>query len=157
MKTRPFSQVILPNNTKVIPLANPLVDFYKDLYKSVGGQFNWFDRLIMPVNQLKSILESEKTEIQVLYFEGQTAGFVEYNIGSSAETEIVYFGLCADFRGKKLGYPFLEWSVNHAWERGIDRLWLHTCDLDHRAALPLYQQVGFEIFKEEVVIQPILD
>lgn len=157
MKRAPSTEVDLPEGCEVLKLENPAVDFYISLYRSVGDQYNWFDRLMMPEEKLKAILSDPATNIQVLYFNGQPAGFVEYNIKSPIETEIVYFGLCADFRGKKLGHPFLAWCINHAWKRDINRLWLHTCDLDHKAALPLYQQVGFEIFKEEVVIQPILE
>lgn len=157
MKIEPIKAVTLPENCKVKKLVNPDVNFYISLYKSVGEQYNWFDRLIMPIDQLRNVISSDSTEIQVLYCNNEPAGFVEYQLGKPGETEIVYFGICADFRGKKLGYPFLSWSIKHAWERGINRLWLHTCDLDHKAALPLYQQVGFDIFKEEVVIQPVLD
>jgi len=28
-------------------------------------------------------------------------------------------------------------------------LWLHTCDMDHPAALANYQQCGFQVFHEE--------
>ena len=36
-----------------------------------------------------------------------------------------------------------------------DRVWLHTCDLDHPAALPNYLKAGFEIYDTKVIEQPL--
>ena len=52
-----------------------------------------------------------------------------------------------------MGLAFLQWCIKKAWERPIKRLWLHTCDMDHKAALGLYIKAGFAIFDEDTVQQ----
>jgi hypothetical protein len=35
------------------------------------------------------------------------------------------------------------------WDRGAERVWLHTCSLDSPAALPSYERRGFRRYHEE--------
>lgn len=135
--------------------ATSLRNIYLEIYKAVGGNFNWYDRILMPAGKLDAILNDKATEIQLLKYGKEMAGFVEFSHLAS-ETEIVYFGLTPEFTGRKAGLPFLHWAVNHAWEKDIRRLWLHTCDLDHPAALPLYQKAGFVVYKTETIMQPVI-
>lgn len=157
MKSKPlYVPEELPEKCGVGLLKYPGNDYYLSLYKAVGGDYNWVDRTLLSKEELEKILMSENTEIYILTCNDEPAGFVEFNLTNQQETEIVYFGIGNVFRGRKLGLPFLQWAIHKAWERKITRLWLHTCDLDHKAALPLYMKVGFEIYHQEVVFQPIL-
>ena len=36
-------------------------------------------------------------------------------------------------------------------EKILERMWVHTCSLDHKHALQNYKSKGFEIFKEEEI------
>jgi GNAT superfamily N-acetyltransferase len=54
-----------------------------------------------------------------------------------------------DFIGQGLGKYFLQWTIDKAWGYQPRRFWLHTCTLDHPAALPNYQKAGFAIYHEE--------
>ena len=56
-----------------------------------------------------------------------------------------------DFIGQGLGKWFLQWTINKAWSYQPRRFWLHTCTLDHAAALPTYKKAGFVQFKEEAI------
>jgi hypothetical protein len=40
--------------------------------------------------------------------------------------------------------------VEEAWSLSPTRVWLHTCTLDHPAALPNYVKRGFSPFRTEV-------
>jgi hypothetical protein len=53
-----------------------------------------------------------------------------------------------------LGKFFLQWAIDKAWGYGPRRLWLHTCSLDHPAALPNYLKAGFRIYEEKTVREP---
>lgn len=53
-----------------------------------------------------------------------------------------------EFIGQGLGKFFLRWAIERAWGYAPRRLWLHTCSLDHPAALPNYLKAGFAVFKE---------
>jgi GNAT superfamily N-acetyltransferase len=54
-----------------------------------------------------------------------------------------------EFIGQGLGKRFLHWTIDKAFGYGAKRFWLHTCTLDHPAALPNYQKAGFTLFKQE--------
>ena len=45
--------------------------------------------------------------------------------------------------------PILTKSVEEAWALGPSRIWVHTCTLDHPAALPNYLSRGFRTVREE--------
>ena len=64
-------------------------------------------------------------------------------------TEIAYFGLLPEFLGRGLGKYLLTVAVREAWTGGACRVWLHTCTLDDKAALPNYVARGFRAFKRE--------
>ena len=60
------------------------------------------------------------------------------------------FELLPDFIGRGWGKHLLTRAVLSAWESGTHRVWLHTCTLDHQAALPNYLKRGFRPVREEV-------
>jgi len=41
----------------------------------------------------------------------------------------------------------LTHGLEEAWRMGPSRVWLHTCTLDHPAALPNYLARGMTIYK----------
>jgi hypothetical protein len=44
----------------------------------------------------------------------------------------------------------LRAAVDDAWSRNPQRVWVHTCSLDHPKALGCYQQAGFTMFDRVV-------
>lgn len=122
--------------------------FYRYLYQSVGEEYRWRDRLVMPNSELRTILNSRKTHVFVLYVQGAPAGYVELNQEGSS-TEIAYFGLRAEYHGRGLGKYLLSFGVQKAWELGTKRVWLHTCNLDGVHALSNYRKRGFHPYMEE--------
>jgi RimJ/RimL family protein N-acetyltransferase len=143
----------LPEECMVMQMKEPSRSFYLFLYTAVGRSYQWYNRLMMSASALEEEISSAETSIWVLYCKGVPAGFVEYSHREENETEMVYFGLVHEFTGRGLGLPFLQWCIAKAWERPIQRFWLHTCDIDHKAALGLYQKAGFSIFDEDTVQQ----
>ena len=63
--------------------------------------------------------------------------------------EIAYFGLLPEFVGRGWGSYLLTSAVREAWAIEADRVWLHTCTLDHPAALPNYLHRGFSPVRTE--------
>ena len=41
--------------------------------------------------------------------------------------------------------------IHKAFNKSVERLWVHTCSLDHKHALNNYLSKGFKIFKEETI------
>src|SRR5260370_29736357 len=91
--------------------------------------------------------------VHVLMADGVPAGFAELDRRREGEIELVQFGLMPEFIGQGLGRYFLQWTIDRAWSYDPRRFWLHTCTLDHPAALPNYRKAGFEIYKEEMTVR----
>jgi hypothetical protein len=143
------------DDVDVARIERPSIEFYRWLYKSVGAAFGWVDRLMMPEDELRRIIDDDRTNIYILRVAGQTAGYAELDRRTEPQIEIAYFGLFTEFLGLGLGKYFLNWVVHKAWSFQPQRLWVHTCDLDHPAALPTYLKAGFNIFDQKTIDQTI--
>ncbi len=65
--------------------------------------------------------------------------------------EIAYFGILKEYYGKKYGGFLLSKAIKNSFIDGIERVWLHTCSLDHEFALKNYKARGMKIFKSETL------
>ena len=74
----------------------------------------------------------------------------EYHPGSN-EVELINLGVLKEFRGLKLGSSLVNHAIASASRKNPERMWVHTCSLDHKHALQNYKSKGFEIFKEEEI------
>lgn len=156
---RPPISIVRPpcDGIEVTKVDTPSTEFYRHLYRSVGEQFHWVDRLVMPVDELQAIIQDDRVEIHVLTVDGETAGYSELDRRQEGEIELVYFGLFPQFVGQGLGKYFLDWTLQKVWAFEPRRAWVHTCDLDHPAALPTYLKAGFVIYDEKIIDQIIPD
>jgi GNAT superfamily N-acetyltransferase len=125
------------------------VSFHRYLYREVGKNYHWRDRLTWTDPQIREYLDDPRTSLFVLYCEGAPAGYFELRESEDRSNEIAYFGLLPEYLGKGLGKRLLSAAVATAWNRGASRVWLHTCSLDDPAALPNYLKRGFKPFREE--------
>jgi len=119
------------------------------LYAAVGRQYHWYDRDAWPDEQLAAYLREPNVEFWVLRESDQPIGYFELGRDAAGSVEIVYFGLVAGAVGKGLGKRLLQAAVDTAFGDGASRVWLHTCTLDHAAALPNYTARGFVPFRTE--------
>ncbi len=156
MLSRPARRIPPPvEGVEIVRAEPPTIGFYRSLYDSVGRDWNWVDRKRMSDAELSAILHDDLVEVYVLYVDGVPAGFGELDRRREHEIEFRYFGLVSEFIGKGLGKHFLHWMLDKAWAYDPKRVWLHTCELDHPAALPMYRQAGFVVFDERVVDQVV--
>ena len=124
----------------------------KFFYKNIGKKHKWIDRLVWTENQWIDYVSSEKVKTYVLKYKDDLAGFFELIFHSQKnEVEIAYFGLLEEFQNKKLGSYLLSQAIQKSFNRGIDRVWVHTCSLDHKNALNNYIARGMKIFKTETI------
>lgn len=133
----------------VYHVPSPTVPYYRVLYDSVGREYNWLSRRKLTDEALAAILNDPGNELHVLHVDGIPAGFAELHHHQPEDIELVQFGLTRDFIGQGLGKWFLQWTIDKAWSYNPTRFWLHTCTLDHPAALPNYNKAGFVLYKEE--------
>jgi len=155
-----YLEMLAPNGRVVLPPCEglavrhvpvPSVAFYRSLYDAVGRDYHWLSRRKMADDALSAILNDPLVEMHVLSVDGIDAGFAELDRRTPGEIEIVQFGLAGPFLGRGLGRWFLQWTVDRAWSYDPRRLWLHTCTLDHRAAIPNYLKAGFLEYRREQI------
>ncbi|MBI4503374.1 MAG: GNAT family N-acetyltransferase [Gemmatimonadetes bacterium] len=124
-------------------------ELYRFLYREVGRRYHWVDRLEWTDEQIAEHLGRGNVTIWVLRHGHEPAGYFELVGHDDGSVEIAYFGLLQDFLGRGLGKYLLAAATRQAWQVGANRVWLHTCTLDHPAALPNYLARGFREFKKE--------
>jgi len=67
------------------------------------------------------------------------------------EIELIQMGILKEYQEKKFGSFLLKYIINKAFARKVNRVWVHTCTLDHKHALNNYLSKGFSVFKEEEI------
>ena len=88
----------------------------------------------------------------VFKFKDDLVGFFELIIHPEKnETEIAYFGILEEYQNKKLGSHLLSEAIKKSFENKVNRVWVHTCSLDHKNALSNYISRGMKIFKTEII------
>ena len=127
----------------------PNVKFYRYLYETIGEAWLWYERREITDSALESVLNSPLVEIYVLYVGGVPAGYAELDRRQEGEIELAYFGLMPEFIGLGFGAWLLDRILDTAWRHKPERVWLHTCTLDHPEALRLYQRAGFVPYSQE--------
>ena len=125
------------------------ISFFRYLYREVGRPHHWVDRLAWSDEQVAERLANANVSLWVMYVDGAPAGYAELERHTDDSIEIAYFGLLPEFTRRGLGKLMLTAAVERAWAQGTSRVWLHTCTLDDRAALPNYLKRGFAPYKEE--------
>lgn len=148
----PYNRQIALLRTRKIPLH-----FYRYLQDRVGRKWHWVNVLRLSDEELAAGLHREDRDIRVLYLDGAPAGFFDLKPHLPDEVELAYFGMMEQAMGQGIGRWFLGAAIDAAWSLKPDRVVVQTCTLDHPAALPLYQKVGFSPVgqkKEMVQIMP---
>ena len=123
------------------------VSEYLDLYGRVGEPLRWDQRHKMPRAELLRLLESQRSALYILRGnDGQALGLCEFERGA-ADIELKNFGLLAMAQGKGLGSWLLRTALQSEWERQPGRIWLHTDNWDHPAAMRVYASAGFRVYR----------
>lgn len=145
-------------NAALLLADNIPLHFYRYLYFQVGIHWNWEQRLRLNDEALAKAIHNSNVEVTVLYVDGAPAGFFETQRKDSKTTDIAYFGMMPHIFGRGLGSWFLASAIEACWATEPERVTVNTCTLDHPAALPLYQKMGFTPYKQdEGKVSPITE
>jgi len=137
-----------PPGSRLEPVARVPASLWRYLYSEVGRPWRWRDRLSWTDEEIRGYLSGPIT-LWLLSSGGAPAGYFELKWCEDRSVEIAYFGLLPDFVGKGLGKYLLVRAIEEAWALAPAKVWLHTCTLDHPAALPNYLKRGFTVTKTE--------
>jgi len=132
---------------QVIPNDFQLNKFF---YKQIGKNYQWVDRLIWTDKNWIEYVSSPNLFTFVLKNNDDIAGFFELMYHKDKlETEIAYFGLLKEYFGKKLGGYMLSEAIKKSFSYNVNRVWVHTCSLDHKNAIKNYLSRGMKIYNTE--------
>ena len=149
-----LKEVSKPNNDCSLKLLEPInFQLNKFFYKNIGKKHKWTDRLVWTEAQWIEYVSSKEVRTYILKFKNDLAGFFELIFHTNEkEVEIAYFGLLEEFQNKKLGSYLLSQAIRKSFNSKINRVWVHTCSLDHKNALKNYIARGMKIFKSETIL-----
>ncbi|MEY2910604.1 MAG: hypothetical protein RIT01_633 [Pseudomonadota bacterium] len=150
---------LIPSNCKeknleVILEKEPTVDFCKFLYKEVGRDFFWRDRLKWRWSDQDwlNYISNDLFKLYILKQNNELAGYYELLYDPKIPSmEIPYFGIFKEFFGKGIGGYLLTDAILTSFNQRINKVWVHTCTLDHANALKNYLARGMKIFKTEKI------
>ena len=147
----PVEQPVIWSPLSLNRIEVPDPEHYRALFKLVGAPWLWFSRLTLDDAHLAEIIQHPKVELFVIRDEnGGDAGMLELDFREPHECELAFIGLVPELSGKGHGKWLLAEAVHRAWREGIERVHVHTCSLDHPAALPAYRRAGFVPYKRAV-------
>lgn len=136
----------------LVRVHDPDPGWYKRLFRTVGEDWLWWSRLALSDEALVAIIRDPAVEIYTLAGEESARSLVELDFRAKGACELAFFGLAPPLTGRGLGPGMMRQASQRAWGRSITRFWVHTCTLDHPAALRLYLRSGFAAVRSEVEV-----
>jgi GNAT superfamily N-acetyltransferase len=151
MMAKPKPRPTPPSPFRLVRWEAPESERYRTLFRRVGAPWMWFSRLVMADERLRAILDDPKMEVYAVADRaGIEIGILELDFRVAGVCELSFFGLVPELAGKGHGGWLMSHALNLGWRSGIGRMWVHTCTLDHPAALGFYQRHGFVPYRREV-------
>ncbi len=155
MRRRPPLRPIPASRLRLVAWDRPAPEKYRALFRRVGAPWLWFSRLAMDETSLIHIIHDAGIAIfAVVDPAGVEVGMLELDFRRPAECELSYFGLVPELAGQGHGRWLMAEALARAWIRGIERVWVHTCTLDHPSALGFYRASGFTAIARTVETFP---
>ena len=150
MTERPAIEVP-PSTLSLQRIDRPDLDEYRALFRRVGAPWLWFSRLIMDDAKLRAIIHDPGVELFAVTTGGDDqAGMLELDYREPGQCELSFVGLVPGLSGQGHGRWLLGEALSRAWRCGIERVHVHTCTLDHPAALRAYVRAGFTPYKRAI-------
>ena len=142
-----------PSNEFIIELIDTAnFQLNKFFYKNIGKKHRWIDRLVWTDKQWIDYVVDKKVRTYVLKKEEDLVGYYELIFHTEQnETEIAYFGILEEYQNQKLGSFLLTSAIQNSFLLNSNRVWVHTCSLDHKNALDNYLSRGMKVFKKETI------
>ena len=139
-------------NLEVVLEKKPTVEFCKFLYKEVGRDFFWRDRLKWSDQDWLSYISNDFFKLCILKQNNKLAGYYELLYDRKIPSmEIPYLGIFKEFFSKGIGGHLLTDAILTSFNQKINKVWVHTCTLDHPNALKNYIARGMKVFKTEKI------
>lgn len=140
----------------LVHVTAPDAPWYRRIFTDIGGMdWLWFSRLALADADLSAIITDPLVEIRVLRdVQGRDLGLMELDFRIPGACELAFFGVARPVQGQGAGRMMMQAAVARAWAAPIDRFHVHTCTLDHPAALSFYSRSGFTPVARWIEIAP---
>ena len=149
MTERPVVE-LPPSTLQLRRVGDPTADQYRALFRKIGAPWLWFSRLVMPDDELEAIIRDRRVELFEIAAVEAVVGMLELDFRESGQCELAFIGLVPELAGRGHGRWLLGEAVGRAWRDGVTRVHVHTCSLDHPAALTAYRRAGFMPYKRAI-------
>lgn len=131
----------------------PDPEWYRTLFRRIGEDWLWLSRLRVDDAALKAIIHDPKIEIYALSHEGAEIGLLELDFREApALVELAFFGVVPEFTGAGAGRFLMNRANEIVWSRPVERFMVHTCTLDHPAAVGFYLKAGFAAYARAIEV-----
>ncbi|MDY0958207.1 GNAT family N-acetyltransferase [Sphingomonas sp. CFBP8993] len=155
MRERPRPRPLPASPLSLAAWAPPDPAKYRTLFARVGAPWLWFSRLVMDEASLTAIIHDPAVSVfAVVDRMGIEVGLLELDHRQPGACEIGYFGLVPELAGRGHGRWLMAQAMMRAWTPGVERVWVHTCTLDHPSALNFYRKQGFTAVSRAVETFP---
>ncbi|TVV75042.1 GNAT family N-acetyltransferase [Sphingomonas solaris] len=144
MTTAPRPRPLPPAPFRLVRWPAPQPDRYRALFRRIGTRWLWFSRLAMDDAAVLAIVGDPAVEVFAMVDrQGIEIGMLELDFREAGTCTLAYVGLIPELAGKGHGGWLMAQALGLGWRKGITRLQVNTCTLDHPAALPFYLKSGF--------------
>ena len=152
LEIREMRRVEVPaSSLRLERVTVPEPEHYRELFRRIGSHWLWFSRLLIDDAHLASIIQHPKVEVySVMDGGGHEVGMLELDFREPHECELAFVGLVPLLSGMGHGKWLLAEAIHRGWRDDVNRLHVHTCSLDHPAALAAYRRAGFVPFKRAI-------
>ena len=138
-----------PEDNYSVEKTKPDFQLNKFFYKQIGKKHQWVDRLIWQDKNWMDYISNKNLKTFVLQKDNDLVGYFELILNNN-NCEIAYFGILEEFIGKGYGGFLLSEALRIGF-KSANRIWVHTCSLDHPNAIENYKSRGMKIFKTEIL------
>ena len=146
----PPAESVPTSGLRLSRVARPTPDHYRAIFRKVGAPWLWFSRLVMDDAKLDAIIADPAVELYEVTAVEAVVGMLELDFRQVGECELAFVGLVPQLAGQGHGRWLLAEALRFAWREGVARVHVHTCSLDHPAALPAYLRAGFKPYRRVI-------
>lgn len=140
MNSPPLSAAVPESPLRLEPWHEVRPDRYRALFRRIGARWLWFSRLAMDD---KTLLAAVGEVHVVVDPDEEEVGMIELDLRNPGECLIRFLGLAPELAGRGHGRWLFAKTLALAWRPQVEKVRVHTCSLDHPAALVSYLRAGF--------------
>lgn len=145
MRAHPPLRPTPPAPLRLVRWPQPDPTKYRLLFERVGARWLWYSRLAMDDEMLRGAIRDLHAVVDA---RGIEVGMIELDFSEPEKCLIRFLGLVPELTGQGHGKWLMASALALAWRKDVRRVQVHTCTLDHPAALPAYLRVGFKPYKQ---------